>query len=444
MSMFARHRTTVLLLLTVGLIILVNLAWWLFYDRTERLLDQQLSRRLAAIAATGAVSLQAEQVTLLSEGDIEAYSGIIGILEDIRLSDSLSEVFIVDGDYHYLATTSLEPDSVYFLAALNAPYIDSAFLGLRDEPVATPSYRTGDIYLKSAFVPLLDSTGYPQAVLGVEANVDYFDALADLRRNLYYSTGLSLAVGVIVTLLLLWAQRRINRAEQKLFLSQTHAYLGRMVAVVSHEVKNPLQIIRASAERLAKREKSEESGFIVDEVDRLNQLVTGYLNFAAPRTTLIGSESPESIRLADFLNNVRKHFADKYANAELEWDQAQTAPETVVTSYPRPLRQVLLNLLINGAEACRDAGKPVRLGLNAIDRRGSGVAIKVVDYGPGLSKKELKRVFDPFYTSKKAGSGLGLYLSRKIVAEMGGQISINSTRDEKTEIIINLPGSPSN
>ena len=442
--MFTRRRTTVLLLLTVGLIILVNLAWWLFYDRTERLLDQQLSRRLAAIAATGAVALLPEQVTSLSEGDIEAYSGVISILEDIRLSDSLSEVFIVDGNYHYLATTSLEPDSIYFMAALNASYIDSAFLGLDDEPVATPSYRTGDIYLKSAFVPLLDSTGYPQAVLGVEANVDYFDALADLRRNLYYSTGLSLAVGVVVTLLLLWAQRRINRAEQELFLSQTHAYLGRMVAVVSHEVKNPLQIIRASAERLEKRQKSQESGIIGEEVDRLNRLVTGYLDFAAPRTTLIGSESPELITLADFLDNVKKHFADKYANSDLAWDHAPTPPEIVVTSYPHALRQVLLNLLINGAEACRDAGKPLKLGLSAAARRGPGLAIKVVDYGPGLSKRELKRVFDPFYTSKKAGSGLGLYLSRKIVTEMGGEISINSTRNEKTEIVINLPGSPSN
>jgi two-component system, sporulation sensor kinase D len=67
------------------------------------------------------------------------------------------------------------------------------------------------------------------------------------------------------------------------------------------------------------------------------------------------------------------------------------------------------------------------------------VIIGVIDHGAGLKKKELARLFEPFHTTKQSGSGLGLYLSKKIVEEMGGKIHIESVKDQRTEVIINLP-----
>jgi signal transduction histidine kinase len=66
----------------------------------------------------------------------------------------------------------------------------------------------------------------------------------------------------------------------------------------------------------------------------------------------------------------------------------------------------------------------------------------VIDHGPGLNKKERRRVFTPFYTTKQSGSGLGLYLSKKIVVEMGGELIIESVPGQKTEVIISLPKAP--
>jgi signal transduction histidine kinase len=431
-------RLIVVTLFIIVVIALVNIVWWLYYARTESLLDRQLGRRLAAVASSGATALKPDLIERLTYYQADAYIEITDLLEDIRRSDSLAEVFIVDQHYRILASTSLEADSIYFLAELNGEYIDSVFYCPTDITVATPSYRTGQVYLKSAFTPLVDPDGLVVAVLGAEASVDYFDVLTDLRGNIYYSTLISVLGGLAIGLAFLFLQRRINRTEQQLYLSQTHSYLGRMVAVVSHELKNPLMIIRASAERLFKRLKSDESQFIMEEVDRLNQIVTGYLDFAGAKDKFLTSERIENVNLKKLVDNVEKHFHSKFPQQEIIWLDQEITADLSLETYPRSLRQVILNLLINGADACLAASKPIKLAVTARSG-GNTVTIRVIDHGPGIGKKELKRIFTPFYTTKQAGSGLGLYLTKKIVEEMGGDVNIESQKGEKTELIINLP-----
>jgi len=435
-------KLVIIAIFTVAVIALVNLAWWLYYNRTETILGRQLSRRLAAVAQTGRIPLTSELVQGLVDDDLASLIETDGIIEKIRIADSLSEVFILDENFHYLATTlpedvRLSPDSTYFLATLNGPYIDSLFFGLASNVIVTETYRTGGLYLKSAFASLTGNEGVPIAVLGVEASVDYFDALADLRRNLYYSTGLSVVGGVLLGLLFLLLQQRITRAEQQLYLGQTQAYLGRMVAVVAHELKNPLMIIRASAERLKKKTDSEETGFIVEEIDRLNDIVTGYLDFAKGDAALISSESPVEFDLVELMYGTKRHVEGKYAGVEIEW-QVQMPESLPMTGYRRSLRQVLFNLLTNGVEACQSAGKPPKLSLT-VELKGERVRIAVTDFGGGMSKPELKKIATPFYTTKATGSGLGLYLSNKLVGEMGGKMHLSSTEGIKTEAIVELP-----
>ena len=440
--MFAGTRKFVTIaLFTVLLIGLVNLAWWLHYHRTEQLLEQQLSRRLAAVARIGMMSLTPERVENLRLGDFETFMDISRLLEDIRSADSLSEMFVLDEDYHYLATTLLEPDSLYFLAGLNGRYIDSLLFGLHDQVVVTPSYQTGRVYLKSAFVPLSGPEGYPVAVLGVEASVDYFDSLADLRRSLWYATVLSVAGGLLLGGLFLLLQQRINRAEQQLYLGQTQTFLGRMVAVVAHELKNPLMIIRASAERLVKKTGADEAEYIEEEVDRLNEIVTGYLEFARGDASLLQSESPISFDLGELLGSIREHLTGKYPDTAVTWTAFDAPANLTITGFRRSLRQVLFNLMANGVEACRNAGKPVELALGATDGS-TNVTIEITDHGGGMSRSELKKVFTPFYTTKSTGSGIGLYLSRRLITEMGGRIDLKSRRGEFTTAVIELPKQP--
>lgn len=429
-------------LFIASLIALVNVAWWIFYDRTEAMLDRQLGRRLETIAATGASLLDPGIVESLSEGNFEAYAIVADLLEDIRSASALSELFIVNQNFDYLVTTSIIEDTTYLLFELNGPYINSLFFELADSPVSTPSYQTGDIFLKSAYAPLYDSTGFVLAVLGVEADVDYADALTNLRSNLYYSTGLSGAIGIFLGMIFLLVQRRLNRMQRRLFLTETQSFMGRMVAVVAHEIKNPLSIMRASAERLRKKQPAPESEFIVEEVDRLNDIVTGYLDFAVGgRESFIGRETLETINAAEFIASLKQHLCQHLSPETISWLDERSSPELEFQGRRRSLRQVLLNLLINGADACRDAKRPVTLGLR-VQRSLDAVEITVVDHGPGIPNRDLDRVFEPFYTTRQTGSGLGLFLSRKIVEEMGGRLTITSRLGQKTEVIVRLPQQP--
>ena len=437
--MFSGSRKLVVIaLFTVILIALVNLVWWFNYSRTETLLEEQLSHRLASIAHAGGSALSAELIDSLQAGSFEAYAQTLDILEELQSADSLSELFILDEDYHYLATTALEADSTYFLAAINGPYIDSMFFDLNPGVVVTASYPVGGILLKSAFAPLYGREGYLVAVLGVEANVDYFDALADLRGNLYLSTILSVIGGILLGLVFLIYQQRINRAEQQLYLGQTQAYLGRMVAVVAHEVKNPLMIIRGSGERLLKKTGAEEAGFIVEETDRLNEIVSGYLDFVSGNKSLLAGETPADYDLTEMLRGVARQIGEKYGPEPIVWESFNLPESMPVYGFRRSLRQVIFNLLTNAADACREISTEIKIGLEAKVKDGR-IRLRISDAGGGIDKKELARIFTPFYTTKRTGSGLGLYLSRKLIEEMGGRLQIRSEPGHGTEVQIELP-----
>lgn len=437
------RKTGLIAFFIIVLIGLVNFAWWMFYRNTEQLLDHQLSKRLAAVTRSAKTLLTPKLTLDLSSGDFDAYIRAVDLIEQIRMTDSLSEVFILDDSYNYLVTTELEEDSSYFLRALNGVYIDSVYFGLTDAVIVTPSYRTGSFYLKSAFAPLPDSSGVVAAVLGVEASVDYFDVMSDLKNNLYLSTVISVLGGLLFGAVFLIYQRRVNLAEQRMFMNETHSHLGRMVAVVSHEIKNPLMIIRAASERMVKKHGAEEGRFVIEEVDRLNEIVTGYLDFAKSggEGGFISRESRQKINLTEFADNLKKHLSSRNPNEEITWLDSKIPSAATVNSYPRALRQVLLNLLMNGAEACREAKKPIVIGVEIICNSGS-VTLKSIDHGPGIPAKELKKILTPFYTTRSSGSGLGLYVCNKIVAEMGGTMKIESVPGEKTEVIINLPDLP--
>jgi signal transduction histidine kinase len=434
-----RKRSAVIVIFTALIILLVNLSWWLFYARTEQSFENQLSHRLAAIAIIGASLLKSPLADSLAAGYLGAYDSTLEIIENIRLADSLSEVFIIDADYRYLATTLPEPDSVYYLAALNYPYIDSIFslnwlseIAVMDNrPLVTRGYRAGDVLLKSAFVPLYDTVGAVLAVLGVEADVDYADVLFGLRNNLYLSSAISVGAGVIFGLFFFLIQRKINAAEQSLFLSKSQANLGRMVAVVSHEIKNPLMIIRASAERLQKG-GMKEANFIIEETDRLNGIVTGYLDFASGKKKV----KREPVDLKILLPRIVEQFAPRLASEGISLSLKPIEDTAVAEGDPVALRQVLINFILNGADAVR--GK--QNGRVEVEcRTDSGhIVIEVADNGPGIRQRDLKSIFDSFYTTKTTGSGLGLYHSRRLVREMAGKIGVKSTPGGPTRFMVVL------
>ena len=442
MKLFNR-RSAAVLIFTALLIIIVNLALWIFYDRTEQKFDQQLNRRLSSIAQLGASGFTPELVGAMLKGELWAYDAALDMMDDIKASDSLSEVFVLYPDRKYLATTSLYigVDSLYYLGALNAETIDSAFsmggsgffTGPVSRPAVTAGYKVGALLLKSAYVPLVDTTGIVRAVLGVEADVDYTDDLNELRGSLYLASGISVGIGLLLGTIFFFLQRRMEASEKSLILNQSQANLGRMVAVVSHEIKNPLMIIRASAERIRTKTGSDEAEYIIDETDRLNRIVTGYLDFASGRYAL----KPEKLAPSELISQISGKFAPRLAQNGVKLKAGSNLAGGYIEADPAAIRQVLINLVLNAAEAVTDRnGGTVEIGLESDHKN---VRITVSDNGEGIDRKTMREMFEPFYTTKTTGSGLGLYLSKKLAEQMHGTIEIASKKGSGTTVTLTFP-----
>lgn len=428
-----RRRNAAVIIFTLLVILLVNLSWWFFYQRAERSFEEQLSRRLSSLAVLGGRHLTPFSLESYPSYDLAGYDFIMEILESIKEADSLSEVFIIDPVYKYLATTQIDADTLYYLAALNRRYIDSAFYIGMQQPVVTGGYRVGDLLLKSAFIGLTDTAGAVTAVLGIEANIDYSDDLLSLKRNLYLSGAISVGSGILFGIFFYFVQRRINSSEQALFLSQAQANLGRMVAVVSHEIKNPLMIIRASAERLKRTPDFPEAQFILEETDRLNKIVSNYLGIAGGRRSF----QTVSVELNELLRQVRDQFSKRFEADGISLQLSLPEKELHAIADPSALRQVVLNLILNAADAVR--GVPDAVIELQTETSGDKAFIRVIDSGPGVPPSVLKHIFEPFYTTKTSGSGLGLFLSKKLVTEMKGDISVQSKKGGPTEFRVELP-----
>jgi two-component system nitrogen regulation sensor histidine kinase GlnL len=222
--------------------------------------------------------------------------------------------------------------------------------------------------------------------------------------------------------------------------------------ILAHEIKNPLAGIRGAAQLLARKVDDKDkalTSLIADEVDRIAKLIDQMQTLSRRTTAPVEPcNLHESVRRASAILNAGEKAAKTGVRIEEEFDPS--LPQ--VSGIPDALVQVLINLLANAREACRDAAKPrviIRTrfasGLQ-LHTTGAGkavrlpVEIRVSDNGPGVDPVMRDHIFEPFVTTKKTGQGLGLPLVRKLVRDMNGRISHD--RDDAggwTHFRIHLP-----
>lgn len=231
------------------------------------------------------------------------------------------------------------------------------------------------------------------------------------------------------------SQQSLGQLEKELQRSERLAALGKMAAGVAHELRNPLSSIKGLAVLLqshlsASGKDAETAEMLVKEVERLNRSIGELLDYAKP-----GQLKREPTAIAEV---IRKTVSLIQVDAEsygisITLGLADDLPPVQVD--PDKLNQVLLNLLLNALQAMPDGGElSVRTA-----REGRMLVIAITDSGVGISPENLQRVFDPYFTTKSDGTGLGLAMSAKIVEEHGGVITISSVPDEHTEVRVLLP-----
>jgi signal transduction histidine kinase len=213
------------------------------------------------------------------------------------------------------------------------------------------------------------------------------------------------------------------------------AALGKVVAGVAHEIRNPLNSIRLGLEVLQRRlgkgtARVEEIRGAMEEVDRLDRILSRLLAFGRPAL-----EDRAFQKVAPLVDRavamVHKQSEQKGVSIQVEAGETE-APEADVDGLQ--VEQVLINLLLNAIEAS-PAGGAVRVGL---DREDGSVRIAVSDGGPGIPDSAREHVFDPYFTTRNSGNGLGLAVSREVVAHHGGSLRFE-TGAEGTTFTMRLP-----
>ncbi|TKB23721.1 PAS domain-containing protein [Desulfopila sp. IMCC35006] len=228
--------------------------------------------------------------------------------------------------------------------------------------------------------------------------------------------------------------REIRSMEKQLEHSRRLAALGAMAAGIAHEVRNPLGTLRGLAHFFGSEDGAsdacrEYSKFMINEVDRLNHLVTELLQFGAPRELNFEKIDIKAM-LEKTVTLLEQDFVEKRISLVPKYDE-----KTDLYGDTDLLIQTLLNLLKNSIQATPPGGE-VSLTIKCDKEM---CRISVSDTGTGMSEETKSRMFDPFYTTKKSGTGLGLAVSHRIVERHNGYFEINSVVNVGTTITIVLP-----
>lgn len=215
----------------------------------------------------------------------------------------------------------------------------------------------------------------------------------------------------------------LERSREQIVRAGKLAVVGEMAAIMVHEVRTPLGILRSSAQLLARQpnldEKGRElTGFIISETDRLNHLVTLLLETASPRPPHFRPHA-----LHEIIDHVLHLLASKAEKKEVQLLCAFMATEATLVCDREQLIQVFLNLLINALHFVPNGG---RIEVATYNRGGKLVA-SVADDGPGVPDELRQRVFDPFFTRREGGIGLGLTIVQQILQVHHAQIRVGES-----------------
>lgn len=229
----------------------------------------------------------------------------------------------------------------------------------------------------------------------------------------------------------------IEEREHKLIRSERLATVGRMAAHITHEVRNPLASVGLYLELLSDEigeDKIEARRLVTslsNEVDRLSEITETYLRFVRlPKPKL------EREDLGALVSSVMEFSRGELSLAQIKLDLAIASelPEALIDESQ--IRQALLNLVRNAKEAMPEGGR-IRVAVGAEDA--SWLRLSVADSGPGIGAENLGKIFDPFFSTKDKGTGLGLALVQQIVSEHGGRIEVDLPPEGGTVFSLVLP-----
>lgn len=236
-----------------------------------------------------------------------------------------------------------------------------------------------------------------------------------------------------------------KKLREQLFSQEKSQALSQLVAGVAHEIRNPLTSIKTFVELIPSKLNSlqfqkELSTHVPKEIERLNKLVEELIDYAKPTNA-----HKETIEVVELISTCSILFQQMIQNKGIKLE-TQLEKGMLIEADPNQLKQVIINIILNGIEAIEDKIKRLKNNRDVLSgelqltikawQEGESVYIQIIDQGIGMTVEETRRAFDPFYTTKAKGTGLGLALSKQFIQENKGELKLESKLGQGTKITL--------
>lgn len=224
-----------------------------------------------------------------------------------------------------------------------------------------------------------------------------------------------------------------KKTEELLNKSDTLAAIGQLAAGVAHEVRNPLTVIKGFIQLFQINKEDQEKYFnlMLSEIERIEAILQEFLSIA--KTDEINTEKKNIYQI---FKNVVSLMNTKAIMTNIQVELFTDTKDIIIECSENQLKQVFINVLQNSIEAMPDGG---RISIHIKEIGKDGIIISVIDKGIGIPEERIKRLGEPFYSTKEKGTGIGLMLSYKIIESHQGNISIMSEVGVGTTVTIYLP-----
>ncbi|HEX8522386.1 MAG TPA: ATP-binding protein [Tepidisphaeraceae bacterium] len=237
-----------------------------------------------------------------------------------------------------------------------------------------------------------------------------------------------------------WLYKRLVLLERRTQQAERLAEIGALTGGLAHEIKNPLSTVQLNLALLAEDLDPHNPGFnritnrlnvVQRETSRLRDILEDFLRYAG-RIEL----DPKPTDLNQLLEELVDFFSPQAQALRVQLRLRKTSGPVVARVDPKLLKQALLNLMLNGVQAMSSGGGEMILSVKPEEDH---VCLDVIDTGSGIPPEILPRIFQAYYTTKRGGTGIGLAMTKRIVEEHGGTISVQSEEGKGTDFTIELP-----
>jgi signal transduction histidine kinase len=455
------------------IMVVVGGSGWVLFKLTERSLERQMSERLIAIAQLVSSGPNGEVLRHLRPG-AESYGIYKRLTAQLRQAKEMvgaRRIYVFDQSGRSLLDTE-EGFSIgreYHNWIRDRLELEQVWQGIPAHSVRFKDEESGIDYM-TGYAPIY-AGGQVVAAVGVDIGAAFMDTIHVFKRSVFVLAGASALLTIVVALglartitrpiqRLVTAAREIGRGnlekavdtsaqdelgylgetmdEMRRKLLERDAQLRQMLGGVAHEIRNPLGGIEIYAGLIADDlpegdTRKQHIQKVIGEVRTLNQVISEFLDFARP-----APPSPEPIAVGQLVEDAAFLLAPDMEKAGIRYRQ-DVAAELRGYGDTEQIKRALFNLMKNAVQAMRRGGELQVQGT----RRNGEVVIEVRDTGPGMSRAVQERLFEPFFSTREKGSGLGMAIVQQALEKNRGRVELQSTEGQGTTITMILPAQES-